>query len=120
MVEAGEGVALVPACVQQLRSNDVSFHPLLDRGCVLDVILAWRRNEPDAIRDGFLNLLRKNRPTIVPPTENVERLDSAVPAGLGPFLEPTQRFVLGYIQPSAFADFYDLSCWSQRLTCDAG
>jgi DNA-binding transcriptional LysR family regulator len=69
MVEAGEGVALVPACVQQLRSNDVSFHSLLDRGCFLDVILAWRRDEPDAIRDSFLNLLRKNRPAIAPPAQ---------------------------------------------------
>ena len=40
MVEAGEGVAIVPACVQQLRSDGVAFHPLLDRGCHMDVVLA--------------------------------------------------------------------------------
>ncbi len=65
MVEAGEGVALVPACVQHLRSNAISFHPLRDRICTLDVILAWRRNEPDAIRDSFLDLLRRSRPEIL-------------------------------------------------------
>jgi DNA-binding transcriptional LysR family regulator len=65
MVEAGEGVTLVPACVQHLRSNGVSFHSLRDRRCTLDVVLAWRRNEPDAIRDSFLNLLRDNRPEIL-------------------------------------------------------
>jgi DNA-binding transcriptional LysR family regulator len=64
MVEAGEGVALVPACVQQLRSNGVSFHALRDRKCMLDVVLAWRDGEPDAIRDGFLNLLRSRRSEI--------------------------------------------------------
>jgi DNA-binding transcriptional LysR family regulator len=61
MVEAGEGVALVPACVQHLQSTGVVFPTLIGRGCMLDVIVAWRHDEPDAIRDGFLNLLRKNR-----------------------------------------------------------
>jgi DNA-binding transcriptional LysR family regulator len=70
MVEAGEGVTLVPACVQHLRSNGVSFHSLRDRGCTLDVVLAWRRNEPDAIRDSFLNLLRDNRPEILRMMQN--------------------------------------------------
>jgi DNA-binding transcriptional LysR family regulator len=64
MVEAGEGVALVPACVQQLRSSGVTFHRLHDRGWEVDVVFAWLRNGPDAIRDGFLDLLRKNRPEI--------------------------------------------------------
>jgi DNA-binding transcriptional LysR family regulator len=65
MVESHEGIALVPACVQHLRANGVTFHPLLDRGCTQEVILAWRRNEPDPIRDSFLNLLRTSRPAIL-------------------------------------------------------
>ena len=65
MVEAGEGVALVPSCVQHLRSNGVTFHALRDRGCMLDLVLAWRNNEADAIRDTFLNLLRSSREEIV-------------------------------------------------------
>ena len=65
MVEAGEGVALVPSCVQHLHSNGVTFHALRDRGCMLDVVLAWRNNEADAIRDSFLNLLRSSREEIV-------------------------------------------------------
>ena len=64
MVEAAEGIALVPACVQHLRSNGVSFRALRDKKCQVDVVLAWRQNEPDAIRDGFVNLLRKSRPDI--------------------------------------------------------
>ena len=62
LVEAGEGVALIPACVQQLRSNGVVFRTLRDPGCLLDVVLAWRRDELNAIRDCFLALLRNNRP----------------------------------------------------------
>jgi DNA-binding transcriptional LysR family regulator len=64
MVEAGEGVSLIPACVQHLHSNSVAFPALAGRGCQLDVIIAWRRDEPNIIRDGFLNLLRKNQPEI--------------------------------------------------------
>ena len=70
MVEAGEGVALVPDCVRHLRSNGVTFHALRDRGCMLDVVLAWRNNEADAIRDSFLNLLRSSREEIVRMMQN--------------------------------------------------
>ena len=62
MVEAAEGIALVPACVQHLRSNGVSFRALRDKKCHVDVVMAWRQSDPDAIRDGFVNLLRKSRP----------------------------------------------------------
>lgn len=75
MVEAGEGVALVPACVQELRSDGVFFRPLHDRGSSMDVVLAWRRGEPSAIRDGFLELLRKHRPEIE--RQNAARLKIA-------------------------------------------
>ncbi len=64
MVEAGEGVALVPASVQHLRANAMSFKSLRDRNAQVDVVLAWRRDDPDASRDRFLSLLRKNRPEI--------------------------------------------------------
>ena len=61
LVEAGEGVSIIPACVRQLRSNGVVFKKLLDAGCESDVVVAWRQ-EQDTLRDGFLDLLRKNRP----------------------------------------------------------
>jgi DNA-binding transcriptional LysR family regulator len=64
MVEAAEGIALVPACVRHLRSNGVSFRTLREKKCHVDVVLAWRQSEPDAIREGFVNLLRKTRPDI--------------------------------------------------------
>ena len=42
----------------------LAFHSLGDRRCMFDVVLAWRHKEPDAIRDGFLEWLRSNRPEI--------------------------------------------------------
>ncbi len=64
MIEAGEGISLLPSCVQHLRSRDVAFKPLRNRGCDVDVILAWRADDPDAIREGFLDLLRGSRSEI--------------------------------------------------------
>jgi len=61
LVEAGEGIALVPACVQQLRSHDVVFRPLRDGACRLDAIVAWRRNEANAARESVLLMLREKR-----------------------------------------------------------
>jgi DNA-binding transcriptional LysR family regulator len=58
MVEAGEGVALVPECVQYLRANDVVFRPIRDGGCRLDAIVVWRRNESNVLLESFLHHLR--------------------------------------------------------------
>ena len=60
LVEAGEGIGLIPACVQQLRSNDVVFRPL-DGACRLDAIVAWRRDEANAVRESVLDMLRDKR-----------------------------------------------------------
>lgn len=64
LVEAGEGVALVPACVQHLRSSGVCYKPLRDRNCEVEVVMAWRKKDPDAIRDAFLTLLQRSRSTV--------------------------------------------------------
>jgi DNA-binding transcriptional LysR family regulator len=61
MVEAGEGVAIVPSSVQYLRADDVIFRPLKDKRCKVDAIIAWRRNESSKITDSFLDLLRARR-----------------------------------------------------------
>jgi DNA-binding transcriptional LysR family regulator len=65
MVEAGEGVSLVPACVRHLCAEGVVFRPLRNRSSEIDVVLAWRNDDPDPIRDGFLTLLRQHRREIV-------------------------------------------------------
>jgi len=61
LVEAGEGIALIPACVQQLRSVEVVFRPLTGGACRLDAIVAWRRNEANAVRERILITLREKR-----------------------------------------------------------
>ena len=61
MVEADEGVGIVPSCVQYLRSDEVIFRPLTDKRCQVDAIFAWRRNENSTVTDTFLTLLRAKR-----------------------------------------------------------
>ena len=56
MVEAGEGVALVPACVQHL-TGDVVFRPLRGKGPMLDAIAVSRKNETTPVVEKFLKLL---------------------------------------------------------------
>jgi DNA-binding transcriptional LysR family regulator len=61
MVEADEGVALVPSCVRHLRADDVVYLPLADKRCEVDALFAWRRNESNIVTDSFLALLRAKR-----------------------------------------------------------
>jgi DNA-binding transcriptional LysR family regulator len=61
MIEAGEGISIVPETVKHLQSRDVAFRPLRDRGCTVEVVLAWRANAPDAVRESFLALLRTHQ-----------------------------------------------------------
>ena len=58
MIEAGEGVSLVPATVRYLRVQDVVFKTLRDRGCMVEVVLAWKADTIDPVRESFLELLR--------------------------------------------------------------
>jgi hypothetical protein len=37
---------------------------------MLDVVLAWRHKEPNAIRDSFLNVLRSSRSEILRQMQN--------------------------------------------------
>lgn len=46
------------------RSDGVSFRPLVDRGCHVDLVMAWRRDETNTVRDSFLDLLRNERAEI--------------------------------------------------------
>lgn len=40
MVEANEGLALIPQCVQFLHGNDIVLRRLGDGGCLLDTLVA--------------------------------------------------------------------------------
>ena len=60
MIEAGEGVSVVPLTVQHLRTQGIVFRPLEDRGCMVEVLLAWKADRSDSVRESFLELLRNH------------------------------------------------------------
>ena len=64
MIEAGEGVSLVPATVRYLRAQDVVFKALRDRGCMVEVVLAWKADSIDPVRESFLELLRDRQAAV--------------------------------------------------------
>ena len=61
MVESGEGIGLVPQCVQFLRGNDIVFRPLRDGGAKLDAIVFWRRDDPSFLQESLLAILKEKR-----------------------------------------------------------
>jgi DNA-binding transcriptional LysR family regulator len=59
LVETEEGVAVVPASANNLRSHGVQF-VRLEPDLYLDLIAAWRLGEPSVVLRTFLNFLNAN------------------------------------------------------------
>jgi DNA-binding transcriptional LysR family regulator len=63
-VEAGEGVAIIPASARNLRADNVSFFRLLPDDVRIDFIAAWQRKDSSVPLRLFLQLLEEELPTI--------------------------------------------------------
>ena len=64
LVEAEEGVAIVPASTSNLRSNGVQFVRLVPDSLYLDLIAAWPLGEPSVVLRTFLDFLSANADAI--------------------------------------------------------
>jgi DNA-binding transcriptional LysR family regulator len=64
LVEAEEGVAIVPASTSNLRSNGVQFVRLVPDRLYLDLIAAWPLGEPSLVLRTFLDFLSANADAI--------------------------------------------------------
>jgi DNA-binding transcriptional LysR family regulator len=60
LIEAEEGVAIVPASASNLRSNGVQFVRLIPDNLYLDLIAAWPAGEPSIVLRSFLDFLESN------------------------------------------------------------
>jgi DNA-binding transcriptional LysR family regulator len=63
LVEAEEGIAIVPASISNLRSNGVQFVRLVP-DLHLDLIVAWQLGEPSVVVRTFLDFLSANADSI--------------------------------------------------------
>jgi DNA-binding transcriptional LysR family regulator len=57
MVQAGEGVSLLPANHQQARANDLAFCPLTAENASIDLVIAWSPKRDSLILQSFRTLL---------------------------------------------------------------
>ncbi len=53
MVQAGEGISLLPLNHQQSRANDLAFCPLTAKNAWVDLIIAWSPKRDSAIMQSF-------------------------------------------------------------------
>jgi DNA-binding transcriptional LysR family regulator len=61
LVEAGEGVAILPQGSRSLGSEAVVFIPLTDSGASVDLVIAWSIQHTNPAVRSFLDLMRKRR-----------------------------------------------------------
>ena len=64
LVEAGEGVALVPAAARSLRSRGVAFCPLIPETLSVRISVVWNPRHTGPALEAFLELLRENKERI--------------------------------------------------------
>jgi DNA-binding transcriptional LysR family regulator len=63
-VEAGEGVAIIPASARNLRADNISFVRLQPDDVRIDFVAAWQKREPSVPLRLFLELLEEELPSI--------------------------------------------------------
>lgn len=63
-VEAGEGVAIIPATAAHLRADNISFFRLQPDKVRIDFVAAWQKKEPSIALKLFLDLLDEELPAI--------------------------------------------------------
>jgi DNA-binding transcriptional LysR family regulator len=64
LVEAGEGVALVPSGVRHLRTKGLAYSSLVPNTLSLGLAAAWNPRNQSVALEAFLELLRENRAKI--------------------------------------------------------
>jgi DNA-binding transcriptional LysR family regulator len=64
LVEAGEGVALMPGAVRNLRTKGLSYSPLVPNTLSLGISLAWNPGNQGVALQEFLSLVRENKQRI--------------------------------------------------------
>jgi len=61
LVEAGEGVAILPHGARALSSEELVFVPLADPTAFIDMVIAWSPQHETPVLRSFLELARKKR-----------------------------------------------------------
>jgi len=60
LVEAEQGVSIVPACVRNLRADGVRFYRLQPDDVRVELVAAWKKTNSSVVLRGFLELIDAN------------------------------------------------------------
>ena len=60
LVEAEEGISIVPACVRSFWSNRVRFYRLQPDDVRIDLVAAWKKEAPSVALGAFIELVKAN------------------------------------------------------------
>ena len=61
MVQAGEGISLLPSNEQQFRTRDLAFCPLKAKNAFVEFVMAWSAKRDDAILQSFREMALAHR-----------------------------------------------------------
>jgi len=64
LVDAGEGVALVPACVSNLRGSGIVLRPVQPDTVRIPLVMVWPAGRENPVLGPFLDLVREHAETI--------------------------------------------------------
>jgi len=64
LVQAGEGVTLIPSSLQHYRFTDLSYCPLIEPAGTVELVMAWSPGREGGIQKAFLDFMRSKRESI--------------------------------------------------------
>lgn len=64
LVEAGEGVTLIPSSLRNARFTDLAFCPISDPAGAIELVIAWSQERETRLQTDFLEFVRSRREVI--------------------------------------------------------
>ncbi|MFZ0632153.1 MAG: LysR family transcriptional regulator [Acidobacteriaceae bacterium] len=64
LVEAGEGITLIPSSLRHVRFNDLAFCPITEPQATIELMLAWSPQRESAVQTAFLEFVRARKELI--------------------------------------------------------
>jgi DNA-binding transcriptional LysR family regulator len=64
LVQAGEGVTLIPGSLQRFRFSDLAFCPLTKPTGTIEMVMAWSPERNDVVKTAFLDFIRSKKKLI--------------------------------------------------------
>jgi DNA-binding transcriptional LysR family regulator len=61
LVQAGEGITLIPSSLQHMRFNDLAFCRLTTHTSAVELVMAWSPKRESTIQQAFLEFVRSKK-----------------------------------------------------------